>query len=185
MMMRLLKRNLGLMVSCATALVLGAILGAVAYPLLRGQLPELIQAAFGGMMLGGDWEIIGKVFLRNVSASLIIMLLGITVILPPVVLALNGFVIGLIFRFAMEKGMGPLSVAAGILPHGMFELPAIFLSAAVGMRVGLELATKKGRRISSGAQAIREAAAAYMLAVLPLLAIAAVVEILVSKNMLG
>ena len=123
--------------------------------------------------------------MRNASASLMILFLGATVLLAFASLALNGFLVGLVFMFALDKGLNLYQLVLGIIPHGMFELPALFISSAIGVRIGLQFLQQKGRRLRSAAQAIREASIVYLSVVIPLLMIAAVMEIMVSKNLIG
>jgi stage II sporulation protein M len=180
----IIKKNLCLALAAAIAFLVGIPLGALAYPYIADKLPLLLEKAFEGVLTGSTQEIILKVFLRNTSASIIMLMAGITVILTLAILFLNGFFVGLIIMFAMDRGINIWSVLFGIIPHGTFELPAIFLSAALGMRVGLKIISQKGRRIKAASEAIREASAVYLLVVVPLLIIAAVVEILVSRHMI-
>jgi len=180
----ILRRSAALTVYAAAAFLVGITAGAIAYPFVEDRLPAFLGMAFGDVLSGSTAEMILKVFLRNTTASVIIMVLGLTVVLALLTLLLNGVVVGLIFRFAVDRGLGLTHLLLGVIPHGVFELPAIFLSAALGIHVGIEAATQKGRRIKATAEAIREASAAYIVFVLPLLAVAALMEILVSKNLI-
>jgi stage II sporulation protein M len=179
-----LRRNARLALMSAAAFAAGIPAGAVAYPLISDQVPSLMQAAFGGIMTDSQAQTILRVFLRNASASLIIMAAGVTVILPVAILALNGFFVGLVASFAVDRGLGAGTLLMGVTPHGVVELPALFIASAAGMRIGWEALTRKGSRARSAAQAAAEAAKIYVFAVLPLLAVAAVVEILVSRNLI-
>lgn len=180
----LLKRNMTLILASAAAFALGIPAGALTYPLVADKMPSLLQQAFGGILTGTTTEIIMKVFARNAQATTIMLILGMTVILAILSLFINGFVVGLVFRFAQEKGLSITQLLLGIIPHGIFELPAVFISAAMGIRIGIAAATSKGARVKATAQAIREAAAVYLSIVVPLLVAAAFMEILVSKNLI-
>jgi len=46
---------------------------------------------------------------------------------------MNGIVIGMIGTLASNLGMPVMSFIMGILPHGIVELPALFLACAIGM----------------------------------------------------
>jgi stage II sporulation protein M len=175
---------LKLIVISAAAFVLAIPLGLIVYPLISSRMPALLAAAFGGIMEGSTHLIILKVFMRNTLASVIIMALGATIILPLLVLFLNGLLVGLVFRFAADKGLSVTYLVLGIIPHGIFELPAVFIASALGMRIGLEFFTQKGRRLIAAAEAVREAAAIYLTTVTPLLIIAALMEILVSQKLI-
>jgi len=181
----LLEKNLSLTLVAASSFLSAIPAGLLMYPLVKDRLPSLLNDVFGGIMSGPDLNVIFNVFLRNTTASLVIMALGVTIVLPLAALFANGLLVGLVFRFASDRGLDVFRIAFGIIPHGIFELPAIFLSAALGMRVGLQLVTQKGRRLAAARDAVREAAAVYLMAVVPLLLAAAAVEILVSRNLIA
>lgn len=85
--------------------------------------------------------------LNNVIKSIVVMGLGIFVgILPVIMLVANGMIIGYLLVDQSERGANLfLMIVKGILPHGILELPAIFLACAFGMRFGLTFARGIGR----------------------------------------
>ncbi len=180
-----LRRNAPLTAYAAASFAIGIPLGAAVYPLLQDRLPELMETVYGGILSGSEIETIWKVFMRNATASLIMLLAGVTVLVPLAILAVNGFVVGLVIMYALGNGIPLASILIGILPHGVLELPAIFLAAASGIRIGLELTLRRGRRLAAGAEAAKAAAATYLAIVVPLLVLAAAAEILVSRKLLG
>ncbi|MFH1055726.1 MAG: stage II sporulation protein M [Candidatus Altiarchaeota archaeon] len=180
----IMRTNLTLTLISAAAFALSIPAGSLCYPLVKDKLPALLKIAFAGVMTGTTAEIIAKVLLRNMTASLIILVTGVTVIIPVLILSANGFLVGLILRFALDRGLDPANLVYGITPHGIFELPALFICAAAGMRVGLQAVKSKGTRVKATTQAMKEASAVYLTTVIPLLIIAAVVEILVSRSLL-
>jgi len=180
-----LRKNITLAAYAAASFAIGIPFGLAAYPLIQERMPELLKTVYGGIISGSEIETIGKVFMRNATASLVMMLAGVTVIVPLALLAVNGFMVGIVLMYALGKGIPLTSIVLGILPHGIMELPAIFIAAAVGMRVGLEIILRKGRRIPAAAEAAKAAAATYLALVVPLLVLAAVVEILLSRKLIG
>lgn len=69
------------------------------------------------------------------------ILLGMIICVFPLFSAFfNG---GLIGWLAREEGP---KILFAIVPHGLFELPAFFLSAAIGLKLGREVLKKKGDR---------------------------------------
>ena len=60
------------------------------------------------------------------------LLLGISPLLSSVV---NGYVIGIVVGGLIIDGRWEI-IAPGILPHGILELPALFLAIALGLKVG-------------------------------------------------
>ena len=79
------------------------------------------------------------IFQNNVMASLSMLGLGIFFgIYPALALFSNGILLGFILKSYALKGMNPISLfAVGILPHGVIELFAVILAAAIGMRYGV------------------------------------------------
>ncbi|HHX75120.1 MAG TPA: stage II sporulation protein M [Firmicutes bacterium] len=80
-------------------------------------------------------------FLHNLTSVISIMFLGFFLGLPALFSALaNGSVLGLVAFQLAETGVAPLPfLAAGVLPHGVFELPAFFISVALGLKLGYHL----------------------------------------------
>ncbi|MCK4476224.1 MAG: stage II sporulation protein M [Methanophagales archaeon] len=78
---------------------------------------------------------------------------------------------GLLGWFAQEEG---LLVFLAILPHGIFEIPAFLLSAAIGLKLGREVLKRKGERHLK--KELRNGLRVFFILVLPLLLIAALIE---------
>ncbi|MFC2021046.1 stage II sporulation protein M [Chloroflexota bacterium] len=76
------------------------------------------------------------VFLKNVSALLISFAFSPVFYLVPVIaLILNGGIIGFVSALVLqEKSLGYL--LAGLLPHGIFELPALIIGEAAAFSFG-------------------------------------------------
>jgi stage II sporulation protein M len=80
------------------------------------------------------------IFLKNLLASSMAMLLGLGLgLVPLLVVTSNGFLLGIVSYGAIQKA-GALYLLAGILPHGIIELPTVLLSIAIGFRLGHLLA---------------------------------------------
>ncbi len=80
------------------------------------------------------------IFLKNLLASATAMLLGVGLgLMPLMVVTSNGFLLGIVGYGVVQKE-GWLYLAAGILPHGIIELPVVLVSIAIGFRLGHLLA---------------------------------------------
>lgn len=55
------------------------------------------------------------------------------IFLPILSLISNGLILGIFGAFYVQNDLGLLTYLAGILPHGIFELPALVLSIACGV----------------------------------------------------
>lgn len=121
------------------------------------------------------------IFLKNTSVALILiagghLLLGIPVFF---ILFSNGLLIGFFATVLNAKGVSPLAFATGLLPHGIFELPALLLAAGYALAVVL-------RRFRRRQGPPFGAKMRYLAGVIiPLLAVAAVIEVYVSPRVMG
>ncbi|NLP36187.1 MAG: stage II sporulation protein M [Firmicutes bacterium] len=77
-------------------------------------------------------------FTRNLTAILYISFLGIVLGIPSLFSAIvNGSVLGLLTFQLSRQGVATVPfLLAGIVPHGIFEFPAFFLSVALGLKLG-------------------------------------------------
>jgi len=109
------------------------------------------------------------IFLNNAFTCFLNILTGpLLGIFPIFSTLING---GLLGWLAHEEG---LIVFLAIVPHGMFELPAYFISLAIGLRLAREALRPKGSRrlkVKFG-----EGLRVYLRLILPLLFVAALVE---------
>jgi uncharacterized membrane protein SpoIIM required for sporulation/ABC-type transport system involved in multi-copper enzyme maturation permease subunit len=93
--------------------------------------------------------------------------------------------IGFIGALVANSGFDPLTfLAAFILPHGIFELPAVIIGAAAAVRVGASLINRE-RSLTLGEgwwSAIMDFCKLLIFVVIPLLLIAAIFEVLVTPR---
>jgi len=76
------------------------------------------------------------IFLKNLLSCAMAVLLGLGLgLVPLLVVTSNGFLLGIVSYGAIQKA-GVLYLLAGILPHGIIELPTVLLSIAIGFRLG-------------------------------------------------
>ncbi len=83
------------------------------------------------MMLG--------IFFNNAFASILALLSGLGAGLIPLLFMLsNGMVIGIVLEMIIQgrRREGITLFLVGILPHGIFELPAVLISTAIGLKLG-------------------------------------------------
>ncbi len=100
-------------------------------------------------------------------------------VLGIVIYLINVSLIGGVLSVFAYMGVSPLLVfAAGLLPHGFFELPALLLSGAVVLHVSVALVTPQmGKSLGEVViELIAEWAKVFTGIVVPLLCVAAVIE---------
>lgn len=131
-----------------------------------------------------------KLFLNNVFASALSIGLGLVpfLFLPAFSILSNTMLIGAVLGIGTASGIVPMvkMVAVGLMPHGVFELPALFLSMAMGLYLCRLLTLKilgkaREEKILENLNAL---AKIFVLTVLPLLAAAAAIECFVTPNLM-
>jgi len=88
----------------------------------------------GGGVFATFWTILSN----NVLSALMMMALGLFFAFFPIIgMMANGVLLGFIISKYSTVGISPwLIFSAGILPHGIFELPAVLFAAGIGIRLG-------------------------------------------------
>ncbi len=121
----------------------------------------------------GTLELIGFIFLNNLKASFFAFVLGIGFgILPIITCVFNGYLLGFVARYAVEKE--GIFTLWKILPHGIFELPAVLFSIGIGIRLGTSvLSSDKKKKVS---YVFREGLRFFIFVVFPLLIVAGIIE---------
>ena len=128
-------------------------------------------------------------FLHNARTTVVFLLLGLVSFgtLGLTLFIGNIGLVGGVLGAADLVGFSPLlTFAAGILPHGIFELSAIFLATAAMLKVGAQLVTPQPEK-SLGETfllSLADWSRVFVGLVLPLLAIAAVIEIYVTPALI-
>jgi len=125
------------------------------------------------------------IFVNNAVKALVAIGLGILVGIPPVLfVGINGFILGAVVSWAKSvQGLG--YVVASIAPHGVIEIPMLLLATALGFMVGLESLKWLRRRESMVKSQLLASLKLYVKVVLPGLAVAAVIEVLVTPWLAG
>ena len=109
------------------------------------------------------------IFLNNAFTCFLNILTGpLLGIFPLFSAVLNGGLLGWLDK---EEG---LIVFLAIAPHGMFELPAYFLSLAIGLRLAREVFKRKEERQLK--MKLGEGLRVYLILIVPLLLVAAFIE---------
>lgn len=117
------------------------------------------------------FELIRFIFLNNLQSSFFGMLTGMLLGIFPVFAAVgNGYLLGFVAKISVESE--GIFILWRILPHGIFELPAIFISLGLGLKLGSFVFQKK----KSFRELFFNSLKVFFYIVLPLLIIAAVIE---------
>ncbi|MBW6517698.1 MAG: stage II sporulation protein M [ANME-2 cluster archaeon] len=151
--------------------------------------PEIAQQMMGQFEESYGW-IAGKsplvillfIFANNTLNSFIAMVLGVVFGLWPVLFILiNGFFIGLVV-FESAREISIFIILAALIPHGIIELPVIFISAAIGLRLGYITILKiSGKMDVSIQKELFQAVRFFIKLIVPLLFLAALIETFVTS----
>jgi uncharacterized membrane protein SpoIIM required for sporulation len=113
-------------------------------------------------------DLILSIFLRNASAAGTAIALGVFFgLVPLAAIAFNGILFGAVMRLMPAESWR-------LLPHGVFELPAMFIAWGLGLWIGLWfMEAPRWRRLK---ERLAASLRVYLMLILPLLVVAAVIE---------
>lgn len=122
---------------------------------------------------------------NNVFACAVCMGLGFIpfLFLPFFAVLSNTLTAGAVLGYSASAGLSPLKLTVfGLLPHGIFELPAVFLAIAMGVYLcrTLTLKTLGKAKEDRILPMLNWMAKTFVLVIIPLIIIAAVVECMVT-----
>jgi len=181
---KVLIRNLILAASIFfVSLVLGMLIGQNTIEGLMRQLGAILEplASTGKLTI----LLFLIIFINNAVKALGIIFLGILLGLPTLLfIGLNGFILGGLGS-ALESVNGWRYVIASFVPHGVIEIPVILLAAALGLTVGMESLKWLVRRESRVKLQLSNGLRVYVRWILPGLAVAAIIEVLVTPLLIG
>jgi len=118
-------------------------------------------------------ELIQYIFFNNLQSSFLGLFLGIAFGIFSLVAAItNGYILG----FVMLKSVQAEGVLVlwRLLPHGIFELPALFISLGLGLKLSTFIFKKN--KIKSLKNYLFESIRVFIFVILPLLLVAAIIE---------
>ncbi len=156
-------------------------------PNVSKKIVESFHEATKGMMTLKGLELGTGIFLNNLRACLVTLLMGIIpfVYLVYLVLFTNAALIGAVFSIAPVNTLGK-TILFGILPHGIFELPALFISMALSVYLCTFIAKKIFRKEDTKfLYALKEIVLVFLVIVIPLLIIAGLIEGVITPMLLA
>lgn len=140
--------------------------------LIRRLVDSLIER-FGGSR---DAALFFMIFRQNLQATLVIVVSGVAFSVFPICAAvLNGMVIGYVLSSIGSYSDFTLGGAVlSMLPHGIFEIPAVILAISLGIQNGLwPFQNERWFRLK---RSLFRSLYCYILCIIPLLFVAGVIE---------
>jgi stage II sporulation protein M len=102
------------------------------------EIAKKLLTYFSPLQSSTQLQVFIKIFLNNYLSTLLTVLLGLLFCIGPVLfLIINGFTIGNLISFASSK-VSIYKVGLAIIPHGIFEIPAVLIAASYGLWWGVK-----------------------------------------------
>ena len=149
---------------------------AATMPAETNAIMKLLASQFATYKDLPSFDLMVSLFLHNALICAVMALLGLALgAITLLIIFDNGLAIGLVSAAAVGR-TGFLLTLAAFLPHGVIELPAMALSAAIGLYLGYcVLISLFGRKVDVAREAL-VSARIFVVWVLPILLVAAFVE---------
>jgi stage II sporulation protein M len=137
------------------------------------QIMELFEDIIAKTEGLSHFGLIKFIFVNNLQSSFFGIIFGIVFGVFPVFGAIsNGYVLGFVSEMS-SSNFGFVSLLS-LLPHGIFELPAIFISLAMGLKLSSFVFQKDKKKFVK--EDMLKILKVFLLIVVPLLIIAAIIE---------
>ena len=129
-------------------------------------------------------------FINNARAMLVALLYGLIpfIRLPVFPLAVNAALMGLFGAYYLNNSYNMMAYIFGIIPHGIFEIPAMIISLACGLylcRCITENVRSKEKKKGIVGETVKQTLRVYVFHVIPLLIAAALVEAYITPHILS
>jgi stage II sporulation protein M len=158
---------------------------AASFPHMADNLMKNFSSRFAPLRTMSPIYILITIFLNNTFLSLVSLVLGIAVgIFPMLFIASNGYFVGMIsYLVGQQKGF--VFILLALLPHGVVELPTVFLSASIGLRLGHHVFLSLIGKPTEVREEIKNGLKFYFSLIMPFLFIAAIIETFITPRILS
>lgn len=161
-------------------MVLGFVLGLLFKELAANFVLYFSQQISSAGILQQDGSInIAPLLINNIRAALLTVAYGFIpfIFLPAISLGMNSILLGLFAAYYLNNGMSMLYYFAAIVPHGIFEIPALVIAIALGLFLCGRI-NDFVRHNTKGVMlpAMKNILRVFLLRVVPLLLVASLIE---------
>lgn len=153
--------------------ILSSLFGFLFPVFLREYIRRFVEDLLAKTKGMGFLELLTFILQNNLYTAFMGMILGIAFgVLPLVYTFMNGYVIGYVSNAVVgEAGYRAL---LSLVPHGIFEIPALILSLGLGLKLGMFVWAKEKKK--QLLYDLRKSLEVFVFVILPLLVIAAFIE---------
>lgn len=161
------------------SLILFAVIGVLSFifPLffekeILGFIQDLIERTRGM----NSFELTGFIIYNNIKSALFAVVFGIFFgVIPFLITVVNAYVLG--FVSSRTVAAAGHWVLWRLVPHGIFEIPAVLISVALGIRLGMFLFVYKGgNKKKEYWEWVKDSLRVFLFIIIPLLVIAGIIE---------
>lgn len=137
------------------------------------------------------FELFFQILLNNLRAGTLFLLFGFIpfLFIPLVGIFINGIQIGLVSSVTLIQGKSLAKVFfLGILPHGIFEIPAILLANTLGLYVSIQILKKImdfDKEKIPLVQTVKKTAVVWAAVVIPLVIMGALIEAFITPFLIS
>jgi len=124
----------------------------------------------------GTLELISFIITNNIKSAFFGMIFGVFFgIISLGVIIVNGYVLGFVMKETVN--LEGFSVLFRLVPHGIFEIPAVIISLALGLKLGMFLFVYKGKNKSKEFIIwLKNSIRVFVFVIIPLLVLAGIIE---------
>jgi stage II sporulation protein M len=151
--------------------IVSASLGFIFHEIFKESLLQFIKELYARAENYRGISLIGYILFNNLAVAISCLVFGLFFGLFPIFIAsFNGYILGFISRIVMDETRAINLL--GLIPHGIFELPALIISLGLGIKMGFSIFEKE----RSFKKDIIECLRVFFLLAIPLFVIAAFIE---------
>ena len=140
---------------------------------LKTQILSFIEQILNKTEGMSQLELIWYIFFNNLKSSFLGMIFGILFGIFPIISSVtNGYIVGFVSFMSVESS--GISVLLRLFPHGIFELPAVFISLGLGIKLGSLIFKRNSKKFLK--EYLKGCLRVFLTIVIPLLIIVAIIE---------
>jgi stage II sporulation protein M len=147
---------------------------------------EYIEELVASVQNASQLDLVLLIAENNITIALLTLVFGFLVGIAPLFVAyINGAFIGMIGTLVAQEGSLLLFIV-GVLPHGVIEIPAVIISLALSLRLGVIVIKKILRKPHVAfRKAFVSSFVFFVSVIVPLLVIAACIEVFVTPLLIN